>query len=198
VLYEMRGGEEVVYCDLELVLPDAMRAELKAALAQTGPPSRKSSIAYVWDELVRKYSSALVCGVGFRRMTDTASGAPSVRCRREVTASALCPRPGTTFIDGTCYAQACPEGSMDLERSTDGRLAGCSRCPAGQLDVEESVARRDLPSWSSSSGRPVAAVLCKAGVTDACPALRGSAPAPGGGDLGAPRPANREERTVQR
>ncbi len=176
VLFFDRGGRVVIFCDLELSLPDALRAKLDAVQSQgsTGLPSTGRRLGAVWEELVDRNSHELACPAGFKRMSDAASGVPSVWCRRQLTARELCRQPGSTFSDGACYTMTCPEGTVDLEFSTGGRLAGCSRCPAGRLDLKESVAWKAQPSWSLSSHGPVTAILCKAKVSDPCPDLRGA------------------------
>jgi hypothetical protein len=179
VSFFVRGTREVIACDLELAIPAAMTAELGAAQVQgaTALPTRQRTLAATWKDLVRKHSPELPCAAGFQRMSDTSSGVPSVWCRKQLTAAELCPA-GSAFADGVCTATACPDGTVELERTTGGRLAGCFRCPAGQLDLEESVAWRDQPSWSSTRQGPVTAVLCKARAADPCPDLRGAAPSP--------------------
>jgi hypothetical protein len=187
VLFFLRGSREVIACDLALGLPPAMKAELNAAQLQgtTELPSRRPTLAATWRRLVRKYSSALTCATGFRRMSDASSGVPSVWCRRELRASELCPR-GTTFAAGACSSTACPAGMVDLQDLTGGKLSGCSRCPVGRLDVEESMAWRDQSPWASMGRGPVTAILCKARAVDPCPEPAEPRPAqsetrPGGG-----------------
>ena len=179
VSFFMKGAREVIVCDRELPLPDAMQAELSSAQHQGSSvlPSRRPTLDTTWTALVHKYSAALPCAPGYQRMSDASSGVPSVWCRRQLTTRELCPT-GGTFTTGACYAVACPEGMVDLDRSTGGKLMGCARCPVGRLDVEESVSWRDLSAWSSSGHGPVTAVLCKARASDLCPAVLGSTPAP--------------------
>lgn len=178
VSYFVKGSREVIACDLELPLPPAMKAELDAAQLEgaNALPSRRPTLTATWGALVRKYAPLLRCEPGFRRMSDTASGVPSVWCRRELTARELCPR-GTTFDQGSCSSMACPAGTVDLDLSTGGKLSGCSRCPAGQLDVGESLAWKGQSSWASAGRGPVTAILCKARATDPCPDARVAAPA---------------------
>jgi hypothetical protein len=172
VLFFERGARVVIFCDLELSLPDALRAELDAVQRQRtmGLPSSWRRLAATWQEMVERNSRELTCPDGFKRMSDVTSGVPSVWCRRQLTASELCHQPGSTFSDGACYTMTCPDGTVDLDVSTGGRLAGCSRCPAGRLDLKESVAWKNQPSWSISSHGPVTAILCKARASD--PMLR--------------------------
>jgi hypothetical protein len=174
VVFFERASHVVIFCDLELSIPDALRAELDAVQHQgaTGLPSTGRKLAAAWGKLVDRSSRELACPAGFKRMSDAASGAPSVWCRRQLTARELCRQPGSTFSDGACYTMTCPEGTADLELSTGNRLAGCSRCPAGRLDVKESVAWKAQPSWSLSSHGPVTEILCKAKVSDPCSDLR--------------------------
>jgi hypothetical protein len=174
VVFFERASQVVIFCDLELSPPDALRAELDVVQHQgtTGLTSKGRKLAAAWEKLVDRSSRELACPAGFRRMSDAASGVPSVWCRRQLTARELCRQPGSTFSDGACYTMTCPEGTVDLEFSTGGRLAGCSRCPAGRLDVKESVAWRAQPSWALSSHGPVTEILCKAKVSDPCPDLR--------------------------
>lgn len=178
VLFLERGSREVIACDLELPLPPAMKAELDAAQLQGVHtlPSQRPTLNATWRALLRKYSPLLRCEPGFQRMSDASSGVPSVWCRRELTARELCP-PGTTFSQGTCSSMACPAGTVDLDRSTGGKLSGCSRCPAGQLDVGESLAWKGQSSWASAGLGPVSAILCKARATDPCPDARVATPA---------------------
>ena len=171
VVFFEREAREVIFCDLELALPDALRAKLDALQSHgaTGLPSTRRRLGAAWEELVDRNSRELACPAGFKRMSGAASGVPSVWCRRQLTARELCRQPGSSFSDGACYRMTCPDGTVDLEFSTGGRLAGCFRCPAGRLDVKESVAWRNQPSWSLSSHGPVTAVLCKAKASDPCP-----------------------------
>lgn len=174
VLFFDRGARVVIFCDLELTLPDALRAKLDAIQSQgsTGLPSTRPRPGAAWEELVDRNSHELACPAGFKRMSDAASGVPSVWCRKQLTASELCQEPGTTFSDGACYRMTCPDGTVDLEFSTGGKLAGCFRCPAGRLDQKESVRWKNQPSWSPASHGPVTAVLCRAKASDPCPDVR--------------------------
>lgn len=168
----VEGDRELIVCDVELILPDAMKAELEAAQLQgaTVLPSRRPTLVATWSHLVRKYSAQLQCKAGSRRMSDP-TGAPSVWCRRQLTARELCPS-GTTYAEGVCSSMDCAAGMVDLDRLTGGRLAGCFRCPAGRLDVEESVSWRAQSLGSSSGQGSATSVLCKARATDPCPAPR--------------------------
>jgi hypothetical protein len=165
------GSRTVIYCDLALSLPAAMQADLEVSQRQeaAGLPSARRSLPALWAELLRRYASALTCAPGFRRMSEASSGVPSVWCRRQLSATELCPRTGSAFSDGTCTSMACPAGMVDLDLSTGGKLTGCGRCPAGQLDLAESLASRDQPARSSADHPPVTAVLCKARASDPCP-----------------------------
>jgi len=170
VVYFPLGARVVIFCDIELSLPAEMQAELQDSQRQeaVGLPSGRTSLPALWERLLRKHSPALTCAPGFRRMSETASGAPSVWCRRQLTPSELCPRPGSAFSDGTCSSSSCPEGMVDLDLSTAGKLGGCARCPAGRIDVAESLAARGLPLRPVADHAPVSAVLCKARASDPC------------------------------
>jgi hypothetical protein len=172
VRFMMKGSQEIIFCDRDLHIPDAMRAELKKAERQvsTDLPSRRRGRAGTWEALVHKYSRALVCAPGFERTNDVSSEPPSVWCQKRVTARELCPQPGSTYADGACYSMACPEGTEDLDLPSAGKLAGCSRCPVGRLDVKETLAWQNPSAWSSESHGPVTTILCKARATDPCPA----------------------------
>ncbi len=176
VRFVMKGSREIIFCDLDLRIPDAMQAELKEAERQvpTELPSRRRGRSGTWETLVHKYSRELACAPGFERTTDTSSELPSVWCQKRMTARELCPRPGSTFSDGTCYSMACPEGTEDLDLPSGGKLAGCSRCPVGRLDVKESLAWQDPSAWSSSSHVPVTTILCRARASDPCPGSESS------------------------
>jgi hypothetical protein len=176
VRFVMKGSQEIIFCDLDLRIPDAMQAELKEAERQvpTELPSMRRGRAGTWRTLVSKYSRELVCAPGFERTSGPASEAPSLWCQRRMTASELCSRPGSTYADGACYSMACPEGTEDLELPSGGKLVGCSRCPVGRLDVKESLAWQDPSAWSSNSHVPVTTVLCRARASDPCPGSESS------------------------
>jgi hypothetical protein len=183
VRFTMNGSQNIIFCDLDLRIPAAMRAELEEAERQesTELPSRRRGRAGTWETLVHKYSRELVCAPGFERTSDGSSELPTVWCQKRMTARELCPRPGSTYADGACYSMACPEGTEDLDLASAGKLAGCSRCPVGRLDVKETLAWQDPSSWSAKSHGPVTTILCRARATDPCPASgsSNSRPPPG-------------------
>lgn len=180
VRFMMEGSREIIFCDLDLRVPDAMRTELKETERQvaTELPSRRKGRAGTWGALVRKYSRELACTPGFERTSDGTSEVPSVWCQRRMTARELCPRAGSTFTDGACSSMACPDGTVDLELSSRGKLAGCSRCPAGRIDLEESIAWQDQSPRSSTSRAPATTILCRARSSDPCPGSEPSAGRP--------------------
>jgi len=180
VRFMVKGSQEIIFCDRDLRIPDAMQAELKDAERQvpTELPSRRRGRAGTWETLVHKYSRELVCAPGFERTSDASSDLPSVWCQKRMTARELCPRPGSTYTDGGCYWMACPEGTVDLELPSGGKLAGCSRCPVGRLDVKETLAWQDPSAWSSKSHGPVTTILCRARASDPCPGPESSTARP--------------------
>jgi hypothetical protein len=176
----VNGSREIIFCDLDLRIPDAMQAELKEAERQvaTELPSRRRGRAATWETLVHKYSRELVCAAGFERTSDAASEVPSVWCQKRMTARELCPRPGSIYTDGACYSMACPEGTVDLDLLSGGKLAGCSRCPVGRIDVKESLGWQDHTAWSSNSHGPVTTILCRARASDPRPGSESSTAQP--------------------
>lgn len=167
----MKGSQDVIFCDLDLPVPQAMRAEMDEAerQASTELPSRRRGRAGTWETLVRKYSRELVCAPGFARTSDASAEPPSVSCQKRMTARELCPQPGSTYADGACYSMACPDGTDDLDLPSAGKLAGCSRCPVGRLDVKETLAWQDPSAPASERHGPVTTILCRATAADPCP-----------------------------
>jgi hypothetical protein len=184
VRFVMQGSREIIFCDRDLRIPDAMRVELEEAERQvpTQLPSRRRGRAETLEALVRKHSRELVCAPGFERTSDASSELPSVWCQKRVTARELCPRPGSTFSDGACSSTTCPEGTEDLTLASGGKLAGCARCPVGRLDVKETLAWQDPSAWPSRGHPSVTTVLCRARSSDPCPAAESSAARPPSSD----------------